>query len=115
MPFNDDSVGSNDQQAPQGLFAHFRRGSEPLFATRGMLSWCEPGPGRKIPGLEESFGRQRKGRYGRRDQRADIGHRHQAPQLQEVSPCLLIILSKIDAGRHLEGAITRVSGRLLRS
>ncbi len=80
MPFDDDAVGPNDKQAPQGPFAHLGRCSEPLFAVRRMLTGRETELSRKIPALAEGLGRRRKGRDGRGAQRADTGHHHQTPR-----------------------------------
>ena len=80
VTFDDDAVGADDQQAAKGPLAHLRRCSEPLLAAGRMLPGREPEPCRKVSSLTESLGRWRKGRYGRRDQRADAGHRHQSPR-----------------------------------
>jgi len=70
-PLDDDAIGSDDQQPPDGALSHLRRRPEPLFAARRMLPWHQTQPSGKVSCHVKIFGRRCEGRVGRGNQRAN--------------------------------------------
>lgn len=56
MPFDDNAVGPDDQQAAEQSLTHLRRGPEPLFATCRMLAGVRPSQAAKTRVLQNVSG-----------------------------------------------------------
>ena len=79
VALDDNAVGTNDQQASQGSFAHSGRCSETLLAPGRMLPGHQTKPGGKVACLAEGLGWGSQNSNGRSNQRPDARHRHQPP------------------------------------
>ncbi len=79
LPLDDDAVGSEDQELPEGALAHPGRRAEPLLAPGRVLPRREAEPGGEVAGTPEVLWRRGERSERRSDQRAGPGDRHQPP------------------------------------